>query len=263
MANIDFTFDGVSAAAKNFLSLRIIKGLMPIQEEVAINIPKVSGITQLFKKFTKRDIIIRGELSGTDHDDLIDKISALSAFLYSSVDKQLIINNDNSRYYNAQHIADVEVLRENYYSMLDLKFTCNDPFAYAITPDTDGPTQRTTDGGTWNITNLGQYYAYGTVTIHFNQAQTHIYISNNTIIGSRFDISKSFVNHDVLVVDAKTMQITLNGTYSPAGFGDGGLGYAEYILLAYTGTGINQFEIGTDDVSLDVTVTVAFNKTYL
>ena len=87
-----------------------------------------------------------------------------------------------------------------------------------------------------------------------------IYIKNNSLTSNRFDISKAFVNNDVLVINSKTMAITLNGTYSPAGFGDGGTGVADYILL---NTGVNELTVSTDDGTIDVDINTNFRKVYL
>ncbi|MCL5069675.1 MAG: phage tail family protein, partial [Actinobacteria bacterium] len=103
-------------------------------------------------------------------------------------------------------------------------------------------------------------FAFPIIAITFKQSQTHIYLQNNNINDCRFDISKAFVSNDVLVLDTKTMSITLNDIYSPAGFGDGGTKKAEFIILR---SGANEMQIGTDDATIKVDVNVFFRKTYL
>ncbi|GAG44624.1 unnamed protein product, partial [marine sediment metagenome] len=92
------------------------------------------------------------------------------------------------------------------------------------------------------------------------QNQSHIYIANNNVSGNRFDISKSFVNTDELVIISKTLNVGLNGSISPAGIGDGGNEDAEFPIL---GIGGNEMEVGTDDGTLDVDVQVWYRKEYL
>lgn len=260
MADLDFSFKSIDAVDLDFVTTRIINPPLARQIETIISIPKMVGYTQLSKKFANREIKVEGLLKGTSSVDLIANIEAFSDFLFNEGDEKLIFNNQLTRYYNAQHIKTIELLREEYYAMLLLIFTCNDPLAYAVTGDEVDKTGITTKGYTWNVSNLGQYYAYPTITITFNQSQTHIYIQNNDIVGNRFDISKSFSNGNILVVNSKTMVITLGGVHSPAGFGDGGDGEAGLILLR---VGNNEFEVGTDDGTLNVDVKVNFNKTYL
>lgn len=260
MADLDFSFKAINASAKSFVTTRIINPPLARQIETIISIPKMVGYTQLSKKFVNREIKVQGLLKCTSPTDLITKIEAFSDFLFNEEDEQLIFNNQATRYYNAQHIKTIELLREEFYAMLLLIFTCNDPLAYAITGDEVNETGITTKGYTWNINNVGQYYAYPTITITFNQSQTHIYIQNNNITGCRFDISKSFSNGDILKVNSKTMKILLDNVHSPAGFGDGGDEKAEFILLR---VGNNELEVGTDDGTLNVDIKVNFNKTYL
>jgi len=260
MADLDFSLKAINAIDKNFVTTRIIIPPLASQIESTINIPKMVGYTQLSKKFGNREIKVQGLLKCTSPTDLITKIEAFSDFLFNEGDEQLIFNNQPTRYFNAQHIKTIELLREEYYAMLLLEFNCNDPFPYAVTGDEIEELAITVNGHTWNVSNAGQYYAYPVITITFNQNQTHIYIQNNTITDSRFDISKSFSNGNVLKINSKTMVITLDNVHSPAGFGDGGDEKADIILIK---VGNNEFEVGTDDATLNVDIKVNFNKTYL
>ncbi|MBA7479142.1 hypothetical protein ES707_14573 [subsurface metagenome] len=199
-------------------------------------------------------------LYGSSHANLITNIQNFSAFLFSETDQQLIFNNQSDRYFLAQHLRNIELVREPAHTLLDLRFTCNDPLAYAITADDDTKSNITTKGYQWTITNNGQYWAYPVCTITFNQVQTHIYLRNTTVDKCRFDISKSFISTDVLVINSKDLSIRLNDVNSPAGFGDGGDGKGEFILLK---TSNNLIEVGTDDATLDVDVNINFRKIYL
>ncbi len=257
---LDFSFATISALTKNFDTYKIIIPPLAEQKETKIDIPKMLGLTQLFKKFTKREIRILGKLYGSSHADLITNIQNFSAFLFSETDQQLIFNNQADRYFLAQHLRNIRLEREPAHTLLELRFTCNDPLPYAVTADDDTKSNITTKGYQWTITNNGQYWAYPVCTITFNQNQTHIYLRNTSVDGCRFDISKSFVNTDVLVINSKDISIRLNDVNSPAGFGDGGDGKAGYVLFK---KGDNLMEIGTDDASLDVTININFRKIYL
>ena len=261
---LDFSFVAVDASDKNFDTHKIIIPPLAEQKETKIDIPQMSGYVQLFKKFTKREIRVRGMLHGTSHADLITKIQNFSAFLFSETDQQLIFNNQADRYFLAQHLRNIELVREPAHTLLELRFTCNDPFGYAVTPDSVDENNITENGKTWTVQNAGQYHAYPIVTIVFNQVQSHIYIINNTLGSVGFDISKSFKLDDVLVIDSKTMTIRLNTESSPAGLGDGSEGRAEFpILMAAMNEGNNEFQIGTDDETINVSVNVTFRKVYL
>ncbi len=256
----DASFDGTDLSDKKFYCYDFVKGILPIQKESIIDVPKMPGITQSSKKFIARPLKLYGYMDCVSHSDLITKINNLASFLYSDDDQQLIWSEESDRYYNTQYMDYLEVWRKKDYALVLLMFNCNDPFAYAVTADDEDETGITVKGHTWNITNSGHYYAYPTITITFNQIQSHIYISNNTLSACRFDISKGFEVADVLTLNSKTMVINLNDIYSPAGFGDGGEGKLEYILLDYKA--VNELEIGTDDATLDVDVNVTFRKTY-
>ena len=260
MANLDFSFAATDASTKNFDTYKIINPPLAEQQETKIDIPKMPGLTQLLKKFTKREIRVQGKLYGSSHSDLITKIQSFSAFLFSEDDEQLIFSNQSDRYFSAQHLRNIELIREPAHTLIELLFTCNDPFGYAVTADYDTESNITIKGYQWTIVNNGQYWVYPVCTITFNQNQTHIYLRNTSVDGCRFDISKSFVNTDVLVINSKDMSIRLNDVNSPAGFGDGGDGKGEFILLK---TGNNIMEVGTDDASLDVDININFRKVYL
>lgn len=257
---LDASLGEVNFSDKYFEIARYFDDLVPRQRATKINIPKVPGYTQLFKKFLPREISIRGILYATSASQLLTRIENFREFLYSSDPKQLIFNNKSTKYYLVEFQEKVELAKRREFVPLDLKFIANDPFGYAVEESEVDKTGITTKGYTWNVINLGQYYAYTTITITFNQSQTHIYIQNNNITDSRFDISKSFSNGNVLIVNSKTMKITLDAAHSPAGFGDGGDSKAGLILLR---VGNNEFEVGTDDGTLDVDIKINFNKTYL
>ena len=256
----DFTFKGTSALTLGFTTFKKYIPDLPDVEETNISIPGIDGINQLKKKFGSRIIPVKGILEGISYADLLIKIDAFKEFLYSDGDEQLIFNDQVDRYYKAQKLANEEINREATSCDRLLKFKCNDPFGYAVTADDDTKNNITTKGYQWTIVNNGQYWAFPVCTITFNQVQTHIYLRNTTVDGCRFDISKSFVSTDILVINSKDMSIRLNDINSPAGFGDGGDGKGAFILLK---TGNNLMEIGTDDATLDVDVNINFRKIYL
>jgi len=255
----DASFGGTNLSTKDFYCYDIKKPLMPKQEESLINIPKMPGLIQSSKKFTENKLILLGYMNCDDYDDLISKIETLSGFLYEDEDKQLISSKQTDRYWNVQYLDyDIIDLKDTY-ALVNLEFKANDPFAYDITPDSDDQTITVNDD-TYSITNSGHHYAWPVITITFNQNQSHIYVENNNITDNRFDISKSFITNDELEVDCKNKTIKLNGSNSPAGFGDGGEELAEFILFA---TGGNTIQVGTDDETIDIDINNTFNKVYL
>ncbi len=257
---LDATFKGTKFSDVYFEIGRYFDDLVPKQEATKIDIPKIPGYLQLSKKFLNREITIMGVLYASSSSELLTRIENFRDFLYSPNPEQLIFNDKSDRYYLVEFQDKVELSKRREFVPLSLEFIANDPFAYAITENEVNKTNITTKGYIWNVSNAGQYYAYPLITITFNQNQSHIYIQNNSIIDCRFDISKSFSNGDVLEVDSKLMKILLNNVHSPAGFGDGGDSKAEFILLK---TGNNEFEVGTDDATLNIDVKVNFRKTYL
>lgn len=258
VAQLDFSFKGYNASSYYFVARKIIKPPLPRQEEFLINIPKIQGLTQLYKKFSSKLIQIRGELYASSDAILTTRIQGLGRFLYSAGDEQLIINNESDRYLMCQHLKYLELEKFPTFTEMELEFNCNDPFAYDITGTTNTKTV-TVNGDSWAITNGGDFYALPEFTITFNQAQTHIYIENFTISGARFDISKSFSNGNILVVDCKSQRVTFNGLNSPAGFGDGGDGAYQFVPLFM---GANDLRIGSDDATINVSISMHYHKVY-
>jgi predicted phage tail component-like protein len=256
---LDFSIDSVNASTKYFTSSRFIKPLIPQIDQKTIIIPKRDGAIPDSQNVKAWPLIIKGFLEGTDPDNLITRLEDLSAFLYSDIARTLILSNQADRYYNAQYLDYFEVLRDGDISFLDLIFTCNDPFPYDITADTDDNTITVLDD-TFIITNSGHYYAFPVITITFNATQSHIYIENNGISGNRFDITRPFVATDELEVDCKNGTVKLNGVADYTGFGSGGDNLAEWIKLA---VGNNEIAVGSDDETIDVDINFSWNKPYL
>jgi len=259
---INASFGGINLSDYAFYCYDFKKPLMPQQKQTTADIPQRPGLIQLSKKFSGYYLDLYGFIQAASHSDLISKINALAGFLYSDTDKELILSNENDRYWNCQYLDYEEVDQFDDYTILKLSFTCNDPLAYAVTPDTDSQTI-TVLNSTFNLTNSGHYYTHPTFTITFNQAQTHVYIENQTIEDCRFDISGSFVTGDVLVVNCKTGVITLNGTEYYSGFGTGGDGTYEFIKLAFGDSANNLICVGTDDADINIDVDTEWEKTYL
>ena len=257
--SVVFTFNSVTSTTMGLTVIDIIKPIMPPQKETTVSIPGQSGIVQFSKKFVNNKIVVKCLMVGTSYADLVTKLQALSAYLYSDDDKVLSFDDESGKYYNAQHVDTVIGKRAYMYAYIDLVFNCNDPFLYDTSTTSDDQTI-TVNPTSKVLANAGQYYAFPVVTITFVQVQTHIYISNTSITTNRFDISKAFDIADVLVVDCKNKTITLNGTYSPAGFGDGGSEYADWLMLA---AGNNTIVTGTDDATISVTVNISYEKVYL
>lgn len=258
--SLDFNWDGTNASIYGFTTHNVDKDVLAQMERTFVDPPKYPGAIELTKKFPKRIIGVEGRLVGTSYTNLVTSIiPAFSAYLYTTSDVRLKFSDESDRYFNAQFHRVRRERKYSFFRLMDLEFICAWPFAQAVTAD-DNTQSGATKGFTWTETNNGHYWAYPTITITFNQNQSHIYIANNTISGCRFDISKSFIATDVLVLNSKTLNIGLNSSYSPAGTGDGGNESAEFIIL---GTGGNQLEVGTDDGTLDVDVKVWYRKEYL
>lgn len=255
---LDFSIDDVDASTKYFTAYRIIKPLQPQVNQSIIDIPKMDGVIQSSRKFKQYPLTIKGILEGSSPDDLIANLEDLIDWLHSDIDKQLIFSNQSDRYWNTQYLDDPEVIRDGEIAYLDLNFTCNDPFAYDITPDSDDQNIIVNDDN-YVIANSGHYYAFPVITITFNQAQNHIYVANNGIDNNRFDISKSFESGDELEIDCKNHTVKHNGSADYEGMGDGGLNLAAWILLA---KGDNSISVGTDDPDIDIDINITFSKVY-
>ena len=259
--SVNATWDGTSMATKGWTGHNINRDVLANQDRFSFNPPDRDGIIEVRKKFPARIIGYEGRLSGTSYANLTGTIiPAFSSFMYNDSDVQLIFADETDRYFNAQ-VQKFRVKRqESLFRIYDIFFICSDPFSYDTTPDTDTQSSVTSNDTTFIINNGGHYYAYPTITITFNQSQSHIYVENNNVSGNRFDISKTFVSTDSLVIDCKDGTIKLNSSHSPAGFGDGGDESAEWLLLA---TGNNELQVGTDDATIDIDIETVINKVYL
>lgn len=256
---ITVIFNSLTLSDYDFYCYDVIKPLMPRQEETTVSIHKVSGYKQILKKFPSNALTLKGYVKETSYANLKTALDSLKAILYYDTDKILTLSNETGKYWNCQYLDGYPVGERDNYTLIDLIFNCNDPFAYDTTPDTDSQAGITTIGGTWTVNNGGHHYCFPTITITFNQSQSHIYIANNGISGNRFDISKAYESGDELEVNCKDGTVKLNGSLSPSGFGDGGDESAEWILFA---TGNNEMEVGTDDVSIDIDVDMSWEKVY-
>jgi predicted phage tail component-like protein len=255
----DVEVDGTNLSDYNFYTYDIKKPLFPRQRVSTIDIPKRLGLIAAQKKFTDNELIVYGYVKGTGYDNLKTLLETLAGALYSDDDVELIPSNQTDRYWNVQYL-DYQIIGErDDYTIVSLVFTANNPLGWAVTADTDNQTITTLDD-TFNITNNGHYYAYPTYTVTFNQAQSHIYLQNNTIPDNRMDISKSFATNDELEIDSFDMTIRLNGSISPIGLGDGGDGDAEFVLLA---SGVNELAVGSDDATINIDIETSYRKTYL
>jgi predicted phage tail component-like protein len=254
----DFSFDGVDVSTKDFNCISFLKGVMPPQKIESYSPPKWPGHIFVDKKFEPRPIRIRGYIEADNHTVLLTAVEDLGEFLYSDIDKQLILGNQVDRYYNAQYIDHQYIELKRDYALLEIEFSCQDPFAYAVTPDTDNQTITVNDSD-YVVNNGGSYYSFPVITVTFNQAQTHIYIRNNNITGNRLDISRTFGSGKELEIDCKNRIVEYDGSVSYLGFGDGGDDSAEWLKLA---RGNNQLFVGTDDGSIDIDVDLEWNKVY-
>jgi len=253
----DVSFNEIDLSTKGFNCYNIAKPLSPQQTQELVNIPKRQGLIQATKKFINNSIVLYGFIKCDTYSELTTKLGELASFLYSDTDKKLVIQSD--RYWNCQYLDSYIVEQRDDYALVNLEFTCNDPFGYATIEDSKD-FEITTNNDIKLIINSGHYYCLPTFTITFNQTQTHIYIQSNNVSGNRLDIAKSFANGDELEIDCKNKTIKLNGSNSPTGFGSGGNSKAEFIKLA---KGYNEIQIGTDDDTIDVSVNLKYRKVYL
>ena len=259
--SLNATFDGTSMATKGWTGHNVERAVLDTQKRYLLDPPDRDGSVEVNKKFPPRIIKYTGRLTGTSYANLTGTIiPAFSAFMYKDSDVKLIFADEATRYFNAQVQSMKDTKMESLFRFYDINFICADPFSYDSTATTDTQSSVTTKDSTYVIANGGHYYAYPTITITFNQVQSHVYIQNNNISGNRFDISKSFASADSLEIDCKAGTIKLNSSHSPAGFGDGGDSLAEWLVLA---TGNNEFQVGTDDATLDIDVATVINKVYL
>ena len=258
--SLDTTFNSTALSTLGF-STHVVRGRdLGKQNRYSFDVPKIVGSIEVGKKFPANTLVVEGRLEGSSYSNLEAIIfPAFLAALYSDTDKVLTFSDKSTKYYNAQFNGLRIIKEESLFRILSIDFLCNDPLAYALTPDTDSQTI-TVLNTTFNLTNSGHYYTYPVFTITFNQSQTHIHVENNTIEDNGFDISGSFVAGDVLVINSKTGVITLNDTEYYTGFGDGGDSMFEYILLA---TEVNQIEVTSDDADINIDIDTEWEKTYL
>ncbi len=255
----DAELNGTNLSSYNFYCYDIKKPLLPKQNQQTIDIPKRSGLIQATKKFESYEIVLNGYVESTSFSALTSALQTLAGALYSDDDVELILSNATDRYWNVQYLDSRVIEQRDTYALLDLIFTCNDPFGYAVTADTKDINITSLDT-TFNVTNSGHYYARPIITITFNQVQSHIYMQNNGISSNRFDIARAFATNDELEIDCANETIKLNGSSSPVGFGSGGQSKAEFLLLA---TGLNELAVGSDDATLDVSINLNWRKVYL
>ena len=258
---LDTSLGGTNLSTYGFETQKTPKDLMPPISERMIDIPKFNGDILSSMKFNKHKLPCIGTLTGTSYDDLKTKIETLSAFLYNEETRELIFNNQSDRYYNVMVRDKIAIAQKNIVkAAMLIVFTADDPLAYDNTATTDTQADFDTNDDSYTVANAGHTYAYPVITITFNQAQTHIYVNNDTVSNSRFDISKSFETNDELEIDCKNGTVKLNGNADYTGFGDGGQNKANWLKLA---VGNNTIICGSDDETIDIDIVMNFRKVYL
>ncbi|MDD3088102.1 MAG: phage tail family protein, partial [Candidatus Omnitrophica bacterium] len=160
---MDTNFNGTNLSTKGFTTYGVTKPLNPKQRQEIIDVAKRQGAIQAYKKFTGNQLTIRGVVTGTSPSNLTDNLETLAGFLYSDDDVALIPSDQSDRYWNVQFLEEVEVRRTESLALIDLVFTANDPFGYAVTADDSDNTITTLDD-TFVIANSGHFYAYPVIT---------------------------------------------------------------------------------------------------
>ena len=205
----DASIDGTNLSSKDFYCYDVQKPLLPRQKKTSVDIPGRPGLIHVDKKFISDELILKGFVECDNYSDLKTKLKALSLFLFSEEDTPIILSNENDRYWNAQY-NDYKIIGErDNYSLVDLIFDCDDPFAYNLTPDDEDNTI-TTNHDLITITNNGDTYAFPVITLTFNQDQTNIYIENNNIPDNRIDITRDMTTIDTLEIDCKNRTVKFN-----------------------------------------------------
>ena len=259
---LDFSFKGINAIDKNFITLNINNPILAEQERKVIDISQTNGLVQLSKKFTKRIIPIRGMLHGVSYADLVEKFENFATFIFSEEHEQLILNEQPTKYYLVQQLETFEPPKDSTIAILEFAFTCDDPLAYTIilVSANQNCINKPT---TIPINNEGNYKARPIWIITFNQAQTHIALYNDDGT-ERIDVTREFDIGDKLKIDTKDEIIYYNDgpgyVEDWEGVGSGGAGGADFVRLK---VGAKNYYVTTINGSLNVNVAWEFHKTWL
>ncbi len=198
-----FKFNGVHSDTFGLKVKNYMKPILPPVSVSHYSVPnKAGGIINSYR-LDPRDISIFTYFVETSDATFEDKVREIADWLYATVPKQLILDEEQDVYYNAILKGDTFLEQTLFIGNGDIVFTCHDPYAYEVTQDV---TSWVTGNSTANVSNEGtETYP----VISFTAWASSITISNITT-GKELTLSGLTVG-DVLSIDNSRGTVTKNG----------------------------------------------------
>jgi len=240
-----FKFNGVHSDTYGLKVKNYQKPILPPVSVSFYDVPYTAGGYQFNHKLQTKDIVVSVYFQETSDANFEAKVRQLASWLYSITPKQLILDEEPSKYYNVILNGESGLEQLLYMGSAELTFTCSDPFAYKTTQDTT----------TWATgTNTNTISNDGTDTfpvLSFTAWATAITLKNTTT-GKLLSLSGLTVG-DVLSVDNSRGIITKNSKQTNANLSMD----SEFFPLV---SGNNQLDCGATTHN---TITINYRKRYL
>lgn len=210
---VTFTFNGES---RDWIQIQPneARWMSPLMDRNEIRPPGMHGAH--FGKSTLRPRILQVPIGiwYNGWQDLQQKKTELAQWLVTQNAGALTFSDEPNIHYRAVLSTPLGSIIENHnFTTGVLEFTCYDPFRYNNTETTFNLL------GTGIINNTASAPTNEwTVTVNFTQATTNYSLTNQTT-EQTINIIWNFQAGDVLVIDARTRKITINGNVQMASFG--------------------------------------------
>lgn len=215
-----FSFDGQHSDDFALNCLTVKRTMLPTSTDVFVNIPGRPGAWHFPMEPGDRSVVVTAGVEGVDETDLIQKVSAIAAWLRPLGRKELIFDVDPDWYFSAVVTNPGDIAKSLDLGQWDIEFAA-EPYLYALQETSASASL----GASATITNAGDIETPARVVI---AATGGAGITNPSVTlgGYTFSIVGSIPNGQSLVVDAlDQIAFIYPGTTAPlAGAADRSLG---------------------------------------
>ena len=238
-----FKFNNVESSSFNLVCKSVKRPLLPALKLKRVELPGASGAYDFEdEEYSLRTITMKIQYIGADYEELRSRARSIAAWLSYSSFAQLIINDEDDKYYLAKVTSEVDLDSLFESGSADVSFDCQ-PFAYALSNEVVEITVSGADSdefvnpGTRHVNYKSPQGSYFKVTIDGTFTTLSLTINGNTMTYN------TAISNDVLVIDCIEMEATLDGANVFDKLGGDIDEFFEIITgtnnVSYTGTGLN------------------------
>lgn len=215
MVNLYLNDNNVSAIAYTSVRFRRIHNLAK-RNVTTYKLARANGSKFVRAEYASKEIVIEGEIAAPSRDLMETSLDTLMSYL-DATEARIEFNEGGAlrRYYGTV-TNNIITDPKGGYAPFAITILCSDPFAYDPTTTTLYTHNTiTTTPVTDTITVAGGYRAHPLFTItvtSMTAASTAGVRITNPATGQYIDITRTWTNGDVLVIDTKNRTVKVNGT---------------------------------------------------